>query len=239
MADRATVIRRMSMADQAETLIIEMVRDGSLRAGERINEVELAEALGISRGPLREAIKRLSGQGYLTMQTHRGAFVRFYSPKDIQDLYELRTALELHAVKLAIQRASAGEFEELEADLMCLASSEGGPRVGSVPKASGPYVQELGFHEQLAVLSENEQIREQLQEANHKLYIALAPTMRSGMRTQHTAQQHLEIVGSLRARDAERATALLESHLKDSMLNSLEVLGLKEETETNDKRKGC
>src|SRR5690606_20563109 len=92
--DGAPVIARPSIPSQAEDVLRRMILDGTLSPGERLNEVTIAESIGISRGPLREAIKRLSGQGYLTMETHRGAFVKAYTPQEIMDLYELRSALE-------------------------------------------------------------------------------------------------------------------------------------------------
>ena len=91
--------RDATFSQQTEVALREMILAGEIAPGERINEVALAGELGISRGPLREAIQRLVSGGLLTVISHRGAFVRTFTPGEIVDLYGLRSALELHAVR--------------------------------------------------------------------------------------------------------------------------------------------
>src|SRR4051794_27841584 len=98
--------REDTFVNRTEEVLRERILDGTIRPGERLNEVTLAAALGISRGPLREAIQRLTSEGLLTVISHRGAFVRTFSRAEVVELYELRAALELHAVRLACDRAS-------------------------------------------------------------------------------------------------------------------------------------
>ncbi|KAA9153651.1 GntR family transcriptional regulator [Microbacterium lushaniae] len=228
--DRARAVSRTSLPSQAEDLIREMILDGTLGAGERLNEVAIAESIGISRGPLREAIKRLSGQGYLTSETHRGAFVKQYTPQEIVDLYELRSALELHALRLAVQRAADDDLQALAQKL----SQEYDRLTRHAADAADqrePYVSELDFHEQLVALSGNREIRDQLSHANHKLYLALRPTARTSTREEHAASAHREILERVLARDADGAVELLAAHLADSMSNSLSVLGLSDSSD--------
>lgn len=226
--DRSPVITRPSIPSQAEEVLRRMILDGTLSAGERLNEVAIADSIGISRGPLREAIKRLSGQGYLTMETHRGAFVKAYKPQEIVDLYELRSALELYSVRLVVERASDRDLEELAARL-----SEESDRVRrheADEKASEPYASELDFHQHLVALSGNQAIRNQLSDANHKLFLALRPTQRTESRKEHAVASHVAILDTVRARDADASVDLLSVHLADSMTNSLSVLGLSGQT---------
>ncbi|WP_308798330.1 GntR family transcriptional regulator [Agromyces silvae] len=222
-ADRSTAIRRDSIPSQAEEFVRNLILDGTLGAGERLNEVALAESIGISRGPLREAIKRLSGQGYLTMEAHRGAFVKSYEPREIVDLYELRSALELYAVRLTVERAS-DESLTILADRLA-EESERIRHYEDQPQ-SEPYVAELDFHQQLVALSGNRAIQDQLADAIHKLYIALRPTRRTPTRMAHAVAAHLEVLDRVRQRDADGALALLTEHMRDSMDNSLSVMGL-------------
>src|SRR6266849_3470977 len=81
-----------TFSGRAVNVLREMVLSGRLRAGERLNEVELANALRISRGPLREAIQRLRSEGLLTAVSGRGAFVRSFSDDELRELYEVRIA---------------------------------------------------------------------------------------------------------------------------------------------------
>jgi len=231
----AIVITRPSIPSQAEEVLRRMIVDGTLSPGERLNEVAIAESIGISRGPLREAIKRLSGQGYLTMETHRGAFVKAYEPQEIVDLYELRSALELFAVRLVVERAKDEELDQLASRLS--EESERIRRHEADETLGEPYASELDFHQQLVALSGNQAIREQLADANHKLFLALRPTQRTDTRKEHAVASHLEVLDKVRARDADASVELLSVHLADSMSNSLSVLGLtgREDAHTSEK----
>lgn len=218
-----TAISRSSIPHQAEEIIRGMILDGSLAAGERLNEVALAEGIGISRGPLREAIKALAGQGYLTMEVHRGAFVKQWEPQEIVDLYELRSALELYSVRLVVDRASDADLDALARKLD---DEEVRIRESADRPQSEPYVSELDFHEHLVTLGRNQAIREQLADANHKLFLALRPTSHSAARRAHAVVSHREVLDKVRARDEDGAIALMIEHLADSMNNSLSVMGL-------------
>lgn len=222
--DQPPMLTRDSLPAQAEEMLRQMILDGTLAAGERLNEVAIAEALGISRGPLREAIKALTGQGYLTTEPHRGAFVKRYEPQEIVDLYELRSALELYALRLTIARASDADLDDLAQRLAD--ENERMRRHDADSAVAEPYASELDFHQQLVALSGNQAIRDQLADANHKLFLALRPTRRTETRKEHAVSSHLQILDRVRARDADGGVALLTEHLLDSMSNSLSVLGL-------------
>lgn len=220
---KSRTISRPSITGAAEDLIREMILDKTLAPGERLNEVAIAELAGISRGPVREAIKRLAGQGYLTTETHRGAFVKSWEPQEIVDLYELRSALELYAIRLTVDRASDEALEKLatvlDEEIDCVA------QVPTSEASATPYASEIDFHQQLVALSENRAIQDQLADANHKLYLALRPTSRTVSRIQHAIEAHQRILTAVRQRDADASVELLSEHLLDSMTNSLEVLG--------------
>jgi DNA-binding GntR family transcriptional regulator len=94
-----------TFSSRAVSVLREMVLSGRMRAGERLNEVELAHALQISRGPLREAIQRLRSEGLLTAVSGRGAFVRTFTIDTLRELYEVRIALETHGVRLAARNS--------------------------------------------------------------------------------------------------------------------------------------
>ncbi|MCF2570804.1 GntR family transcriptional regulator [Brevibacterium sp. UCMA 11754] len=222
-SNSSRTISRPSIPSQAEEILRGMIIDGTLGPGERLNEVALAESIGISRGPLREAIKRLSGQGYLKMETHRGSFVRSYEPQEIIDLYELRAALELYAVRLAVERASDNALEVLDDRLV---DEQDRVRRHAESADEEPYASELDFHQQLVALGGNHAISEQLSDANHRLFLALRPTHRTEIRKGHAVASHRDVLEHVRAREADAAVALLSTHLTDSMSNSLHVLGL-------------
>jgi len=96
----ATVDRR-SITEQLETLVLERILDGSLPAGGRINESRLAEELGASRTPLREALSRLHREGLVVSRPHHGFFVADLSAGEARELYECLALLESSALELA------------------------------------------------------------------------------------------------------------------------------------------
>ena len=91
----------------------EAIMFGKLPPGERLMEVQLAEELGVSRTPVREAIRHLELEGFVVMVPRKGAYVASLSAKDITNVFEVRTAMEVLAAGLAAERATPEEVEEL------------------------------------------------------------------------------------------------------------------------------
>lgn len=217
---KAPINVNLTYSRQTEAVLRDMVLDGTLAPGERLNEVTLSAALGISRGPLREAIQKLVGEGLLRVQTHRGAYVREYEPREIVELYGMRAALELYAVRLAVERATDDDLKRLNDMLLERADTP-----GHVPP-QGPYVAELDFHQQLVELAGNSIISANCLEMNRRLYSPLSHTPRDPQRVQNAALEHLQVMEALRSRSLADASAAMEKHLTNSMRNSLIVMGL-------------
>ena len=89
------------------------ILEGRLEPGAELAEVALSEQLGVSRGPIREAIGRLASEGLVTVRPRRGAVVRSLSKEEFLELYQVREALERMAMQLAVPRLAAEHFEEL------------------------------------------------------------------------------------------------------------------------------
>ena len=90
------------------------VRNGILKPGERLMEIQLAEELGVSRTPVREAIRRLELEGYVIMMPRRGTYVANLSIRDINEVFEIRTSLESLSSGLAAERITDEELERLQ-----------------------------------------------------------------------------------------------------------------------------
>jgi DNA-binding GntR family transcriptional regulator len=105
---------RVSVTDHLRSLILSR----ELKPGERLVQSELAERLGVSRTPIREALQKLASEGLVTFSPYKGATVAELSLADVEDIYSVRTALECHAGYLAAQRITAEELEQLET-LLC------------------------------------------------------------------------------------------------------------------------
>jgi DNA-binding GntR family transcriptional regulator len=108
-------IERVLLASEAASVIRQAILQGTLAQGERVNEVRLSETLGISRGPLREALRRLEQDGLVTSLPHRGATIVRVSPEDVMDVLSVRKLLEPFAVAEAISRGTDGLLDRLRA----------------------------------------------------------------------------------------------------------------------------
>ena len=98
--------------------ILENIRDaivsGSLKAGSRVSEPELAERYGISRTPIREAFRQLESEGYLTVIPRRGAIVSDLSPKDVEEFYAIKSIMEGYAARRACENLSGKDLDRLQ-----------------------------------------------------------------------------------------------------------------------------
>ncbi|WP_337269606.1 GntR family transcriptional regulator [Oryzifoliimicrobium ureilyticus] len=107
-------IKRASLHHHVVDKLREMVSRGDLPAGERLNEVALAQALGVSRTPMREAVKLLASEGLLELLPGRGARVRQYSAEELMDVFDVLGALERHAIEIAVSRMKPKALAAIE-----------------------------------------------------------------------------------------------------------------------------
>lgn len=204
-----------TFSSRAVDVLRTMVLRGQLASGERLNEVELAGALGISRGPLREAIQRLISEGLLTAVSGRGAFVRTFTPESLGDLYEVRIALEVHAVRLAARSAGEADIRALRALL---------DRTGEAVTGGSSYPESLDFHERLVALSGNPALRDAATEVHRQVSLARSRSGQVSGRAREALDEHRAVLDRIASGDADQAAALMADHLRASLRNALEVL---------------
>jgi DNA-binding GntR family transcriptional regulator len=101
--------------ERAYEMIRGEILSGQLEPGERLREEELVSRIGVSRTPVREALRRLEADGYTIVQANRGASVSAYSKRDVDEIYGLRALLEGHAARRAAARVTPQQIERLEA----------------------------------------------------------------------------------------------------------------------------
>lgn len=196
----------MSLAGQAVDVLRELVLTGDIPPGARVNEVELAQRLGISRGPLREAIRHLASEGLLVLAPHRGASVPTSDAADVQALFELRTALECAAAELAASRRSEADVVRLRA--VC----EESRRAYSAGERF-PYRLDLAFHQALLDAARSPRIAEQVRLVQQRVVL-----LRSGLRDdpphQHASlDDHDALVAAIAGADPSRASDVMRRHL--------------------------
>lgn len=104
-------IARRSLHDEVVTRVRDMIIEGVLAPGSRVNETHLGQTLGVSRTPLREALKFLASEGLIELVAARGAVVRKFSSKDVRDMLDVLAVLEAFAARLTCRDASSTAIE--------------------------------------------------------------------------------------------------------------------------------
>jgi DNA-binding GntR family transcriptional regulator len=196
-----------SYVDRAYDQLRRMAIGFELKPGERLNEGELARQFGVSRTPLREALNRLTTEGFLRFSPGKGFFCRELDPKEIYDLYQLRKAIEVGSIKLALHSVPEAEIAALEQFL-----TETGPESG------GRSVEELAaldetFHERLMAFSGNREMLQILRNVNAKIKFVRWIDMDPVSRRPVTQAEHRLILERLKARDEAGCVAALEQHI--------------------------
>lgn len=215
----ATLTRDGTFSRRTETVLRERILDGSIAPGERLNEVALASALGISRGPLREAIQRLAGEGLLTIISHRGAFVRTFEPREIHELYDLRTAYEMYAARLVCVRATDDQL----AGLAEFVSQTGEAMSG---QGDGRYPTDRDFHRRLISLADNTALQRAAAETQAQISLARSMSAKVAVRAKAALDEHADIVASLQHRAADDAARFVQIHLDEARSSAMAALGL-------------
>ncbi len=177
-----------------------------LRPGERVNEVELAKRLGVSRTPVREALSRIAAEGFLVATPNRGYSARPLDARQIMDLYEYRATVELGVVRLVCRRATDDQLREL-ADFV--EQDRDTPETDE--QALHLLERDEAFHERLAALAGNEEFLRSVRSINERIRFARWLDLKS--RRLDTHNDHPDIVRALQARDLDRVLDLMDAHI--------------------------
>jgi DNA-binding GntR family transcriptional regulator len=185
--------------------------------GQRLAELELSKKLTMSRSPIREALQVLANEGLVRIVPNRGAFVVLLDPQGIEELYEVREALEVGAVRLASARADPVGLSSLRLTLKAtaLALEQDGGR---------PYPAQLDFHARVAQLARNPVLEKMLREIDLQLRLARGRSGFNPQRARQALDDHLEIYGYLASGDRDQAAEAMRRHIRASLASVLEVL---------------
>lgn len=200
----------------AYSLILEAIDRGDIRPGQRLVETELAERLGVSRTPVREALSRLEAQGVVAREG-RGLRVATLDHDQLGELYEVRGVVEGLAARLAARHAAPEEIAVLtdmvEADRRVL----GDPRALALANRR--------FHRQLHRASHNRYLNQMLQSMRRSMALISSTTLAAPGRGAQALDEHAEIVAAIAARDEAAAQAAAERHISNAYRTRLVLEG--------------
>ena len=208
------------------TDVYEQLKDrlfaGELRTGQFVSQRELADLLGATLNPVREAIRKLEAEGLINVYAQRGIQIVEGGPKAINDTYEYRLLLETNAVKLLIARADAetivGMARNVEKSLEALAKSPKDRKVRFAVLDA-----DYQFHKDLIDFQKNEIISKHYSLNAARLRLFRASLGEPLQRLELAAKEHLEILDACRARNADLAVARLSEHVQISREHTLGI----------------
>lgn len=189
--------------------VFEAVRDaiisGVLSPGERLMEVQLAEEMGVSRTPVREAIRKLETEGFIAMMPHKGAYVAGISAKDILDVFEVRAALEALAARLAAARITEEELDKLRGAIT---------KTDNMQNIEAVVASDTGFHNIIYQASRNEKLMQFIAHLKEQMKRFRTTSLAMPGRTEIASQEHEQIMKALADRNADLAADLSRQHIE-------------------------
>ncbi|MCC5950143.1 MAG: GntR family transcriptional regulator [Nitriliruptoraceae bacterium] len=196
-----------TLGEQLRNAIEAAILDGTLDAGVRIHPDELAAHFGVSRIPVREALRALDASGWVEIRPRHGVYVRQRHADELEQLFEVRAPLEAQACRLAAHRRSDADIAALRALAADAIDAADDPKRYATANS--------GFHTAVVEAANNEVLASTLRGLRLRVqwYFAAAPPKR----TKPSIEEHLEIVDAIEAGDAERAGAIGEKHVLDTL----------------------
>lgn len=186
---------------------------GELQPGERLMEITLANHLGVSRTPVREAIRKLELEGLVIMIPRKGAQVAKITEKDLNDVLEVRLGLEELAMKCACERITDEELEAIrEAALKfeeCLSEEEGLSKLAQA---------DVEFHELIYQATRNRRLIQIINNLREQMYRYRVEYMKDGKVRSTLVKEHMEMYQALKERDAQKANEYMKKHILNQQL---------------------
>ncbi len=203
---------------------------GELKPGERLMEVALAEKLGVSRTPVREAIRMLEQEGLAVLLPRRGAHVASIDNKQLEDMLEARRTLEAFTVNAACGRISRAQIEELRQFNMKF--REAVKSGDTVAMADLDFI----FHEAIARAAGNKRIMEMLQHLREQLFRYQYEYLKDTADHRHLVEEHELICRAFEEGDNNKAVEIIKLHIDDQELGIYYQLEKENRSKTKKRR---
>ena len=198
------------LRDVVSEALRQAIREGVLQPGERLMEIQLADELGVSRTPIREAIRKLELEGFVVMVPRRGTYVADISLKDVVQVFEIRSALEELAAGLAAERITPDELEELERILVEMNDYIARDDFDKIVDA------DIRFHGILYKASRNNRLVDILRNLREQMLRFRSISMHYPGRLAATWEEHRQLVECIANRNSTQARKIAKKHMENS-----------------------
>ena len=193
--------------DEGFCTLREAILNGELKPGERLMELQLAETIGASRTPIREAIRMLEQEGLAVTIPRKGAEVAKMTEKDMEDVLEIRLSLEGLAVRLSCEKITPAALLELKVAMEDF----------EVKTRSGQFVEmakaDVKFHEILYKASNNPKLQQLLNNLREQMYRYRVEYLKDDSIYPRLIEEHQKMYDALKSKDSKLAESYVERHL--------------------------
>lgn len=195
---------------------------GELKPGERLMEIHLANRLGVSRTPIREAIRKLELEGLVTMVPRRGAEVAQISGKNLKDVLEVRVALDSLAVRLACERITPEGIEELKKACKEFenATKEKEPDAAKIAQA------DVAFHDLISRATGNERLLQMILNLSEQMYRYRFEYIKDANYHERLIKEHENLCRYIEQNDAQKAVEEVTKHIHNQLNTIIAHLNL-------------
>lgn len=220
----------LPLRDVVFNTLRQAILKGELKPGERLMEIALAERLGVSRTPIREAMRKLELEGLVVMIPRRGAQVANITEKDLNDVLEVRIALENMAIEKACKRMTEEELDKLwqaarefertmaEGNLVRLAEAD------------------VAFHEIIYQASDNCRLIQVLNNLREQIYRYRVEYLKEEETRNVLVKEHEELYNAVKARDVEKAQEISFEHIENQRKAIIQTIKVENEAKQEKKR---
>ncbi len=213
----------LPLRDVVFNTLRQAILTGELKSGERLMELHLAKKLGVSRTPIREAIRMLELEGLVTMIPRKGAEVSALSKQDITDVLEVRRSLDMLAVSLCCKRHTGEDYALLEEAAEAFKKAVRDGDLTEVARA------DVAFHDRITASSGNRRLIQLVNNLAERMYRYRMEYIRNAENHENLIKEHDKILACIKKRDAQKAEEAIRDHVDNQM--KAVILHLDEEPE--------
>ena len=185
---------------------------GELQPGERLMEIKLSQMLGVSRTPIREAIRKLELEGLVVMVPRKGAAVANITEKDTKDVLEVRRTLEMFAVEVVCERITKEELEQLKVAAKEFENAKGSMDLIRIAES------DMKFHEIIYMATRNERLMQMLNNLRENMYRYRIEYLKDANYYDSLVGEHQEILIAIENGDKQRARDCMRDHIDNQQL---------------------
>lgn len=202
-----TMNEYLPLRDVVFNTLRQAILRGELKPGERLMEIQLANKLGVSRTPIREAIRKLELEGLVLMIPRRGAEVAEITEQNLRDVLEVREALEELSVKLACQHATREQLEVMKEAAETFKKSLHGDDVTKIAEA------DVAFHDAINMATSNKKLIQILNNLREQMYRYRVEYLKNRDVYEQLIEEHEMLIEAVESRDQERAVEVICRHI--------------------------